>query len=365
MKKFSASLPDSRKKIREASQLYGLSAPYNPLISLEQIVQRFDHLQKQQHFTWMRSKRALFLLYLSCFQCKKLIPREHLGDSLRTFCYTCLPFCEVDGCNCVLLSTRNEITLAPNRIIVIGGLNDPGYIISLARLRSGAEVHITTAFTECLAIKLSKEVDFGDWKDRVSIIGLDVLDSIAFDDFLKYLGDTWSPQFSKAYFCAMECSKDDSNAGVPLPLPSGPIPILQFGTKVDCKASVLSVKRLLTLNVNVSSILAREMERIAIKSDYRNLSSLVVICQSFSPDSETDFWLQICEAQLLELENAHPRLSVTIRYTAPCSGESWFSLTPEECTYALLKDESETETPSNRTFFSTSSIASPVSDALS
>jgi hypothetical protein len=293
---------------------------------------------RRQQFQWMRVSRAHSLIILPCFQCKRIVEHNHIGEKFRSFCRTCLPFCGVDGCNCVVKSNHVESILTSSRVLVIGGCNGAGYEISLAYLRSGADVHITTSSPDTLATALSKEGDYVDWSKRVSIIGLDLSDGVAFDEFLQYLHDPQSPQFCKTYYCAATCPNESSDEDCP-PLSSNTIPILQFGTKVDCRAFVPSAKRLLTLNVNVSSILAQEMEKIAIKSQDTKPPSLVIICPSSSPDTETDFWLQVCDTQLSMLSKAHPKISVTIQFSAPTSGDPCFSLTPEESTNALLKNE--------------------------
>ncbi len=71
--------------------------------------------------------------------------------------------------------------------LVTGGRVKIGYYTTLKLLRAGARTIVTTRFPHDAALRFSKETDFGQWKLRLQIHGLDLRHSPSVEMFARYL----------------------------------------------------------------------------------------------------------------------------------------------------------------------------------
>ncbi|CDW89766.1 oxidoreductase [Stylonychia lemnae] len=98
-----------------------------------------------------------------CYTCQKMYHTLH-------FFYDQL--C-VDCGDLNFYKRNQECDLRGKIALVTGGRIKIGYQIVLILLRNGAHTVVTTRFPKDAAIKLMKESDFNQWKDRLEIYGLD------------------------------------------------------------------------------------------------------------------------------------------------------------------------------------------------
>ncbi|GBG34464.1 Hydroxysteroid 11-beta-dehydrogenase 1-like protein A [Hondaea fermentalgiana] len=109
----------------------------------------------------------------SCYCCKARFFKMH--QFYDSFCPTCAKLnwdkrfqtCDMKG----------------KFVLVTGGRVKIGYQIALKCLRMGAHVIVTTRFTADAALRFAKEKDFGSFKDRLKIEGLDFRDIKAVEGF--------------------------------------------------------------------------------------------------------------------------------------------------------------------------------------
>ncbi len=74
--------------------------------------------------------------------------------------------------------------------LVTGGRVKIGYQTSLKLLRAGARTLVSTRFPNDAALRFSREEDFGEWKHRLQIFGLDLRHSPSVEMFARYLVNT-------------------------------------------------------------------------------------------------------------------------------------------------------------------------------
>ena len=100
----------------------------------------------------------------SCYICKRKYSDVH--DFYDQLC---------PACAALNLAKRNELADLRGRVaLVTGGRVKIGYQAGLKLLRSGAHVIVTTRFPRDSASRYAREPDFGDWADRLEIVGLDL-----------------------------------------------------------------------------------------------------------------------------------------------------------------------------------------------
>lgn len=71
-------------------------------------------------------------------------------------------------------------------ILLTGGRVKIGYATALKFLRAGANLMMTTRFPALALEQYRTEPDFDDWKDRLTIYGLDLRNLKAVDDFIQF-----------------------------------------------------------------------------------------------------------------------------------------------------------------------------------
>ena len=131
----------------------------------------------QYQATWMRTARAKNLgVSMRCLNCN----RYHavcFNEEIRSFCFSC--------------RSEWDDSDAPNledaHILVIGGVESAGYLLALQYLYSGARVTVASRFPQLLAGKILSESNHEEWYQRLTLIGLDLLDYSVLEEFLQFL----------------------------------------------------------------------------------------------------------------------------------------------------------------------------------
>jgi NAD(P)-dependent dehydrogenase (short-subunit alcohol dehydrogenase family) len=112
-----------------------------------------------------------------CYICKqKYSTIHHFYDQL---CPTCAE---------LNFAKRSELADLRGRVaLVTGGRVKIGYQAALKLLRSGAGLIVTTRFPRDSAARYAREVDFGDWANRLEIVGLDLRHTPSVEAFCREL----------------------------------------------------------------------------------------------------------------------------------------------------------------------------------
>jgi len=76
--------------------------------------------------------------------------------------------------------------------LLTGGRVKIGYQAGIKLLRAGASLIVTTRFPRDAAMRYAAEPDFGDWKDRLEIFGLDLRHTPSVEAFCRHLVETRS-----------------------------------------------------------------------------------------------------------------------------------------------------------------------------
>jgi NAD(P)-dependent dehydrogenase (short-subunit alcohol dehydrogenase family) len=112
-----------------------------------------------------------------CYICKeKYTQVHHFYDQM------CPPCAELN------FGKRTErADLAERVALVTGGRIKIGYRAALKLLRCGARVIVTTRFPRDAASRYAREPEFGDWQDRLEIVGLDLRHTPSVEAFCRDL----------------------------------------------------------------------------------------------------------------------------------------------------------------------------------
>ena len=113
----------------------------------------------------------------NCYVCKAIYTKlHHFYDTMCT------------DCGDLNYAKRFQTTDLTGQIAVITGSRlKIGYHITLILLRSGATVVATTRFPNDSALRFAKEEDFGNWKHRLKIHGLDLRHIPSVEIFCNYV----------------------------------------------------------------------------------------------------------------------------------------------------------------------------------
>jgi NAD(P)-dependent dehydrogenase (short-subunit alcohol dehydrogenase family) len=116
----------------------------------------------------------------SCYVCKVEFKRLHFFyDAL---CPECAAF---------NYEKRFQTTSLEGRVAMITGARIKiGFQAALMMLRAGAKVIVTTRFPRDAADRFAREADFGKWKTRLEIYGLDLRHSPSVEIFARYMEQT-------------------------------------------------------------------------------------------------------------------------------------------------------------------------------
>jgi len=113
----------------------------------------------------------------NCYVCNARYDRMHFFYG--RLCPECAEYNYRQRCACVDLSGRN--------ILLTGGRVKVGYATALKALRSGANLLLTSRFPALALEQLSQEKDYNEWKDRLTLYGLDLRNLKAAEDFIRYV----------------------------------------------------------------------------------------------------------------------------------------------------------------------------------
>ncbi len=114
-----------------------------------------------------------------CYVCKQAFVKVH-----RYYDSMCEP------CGDLNYAKREQTAdLSGECALITGARVKIGYQASLKLLRAGAHVIVTTRFPVDAADRYSTEADFGEWRERLQIHGLDLRHSPSIELFAQYLLD--------------------------------------------------------------------------------------------------------------------------------------------------------------------------------
>jgi NAD(P)-dependent dehydrogenase (short-subunit alcohol dehydrogenase family) len=86
------------------------------------------------------------------------------------------------------LAKRTELADLRGRVALLtGGRVKIGYQAGLKLLRCGAHLIVTTRFPRDSAMRYAQEPDFGEWRDRLEIFGLDLRHTPSVEAFCHHL----------------------------------------------------------------------------------------------------------------------------------------------------------------------------------
>src|SRR5688572_13332444 len=117
-----------------------------------------------------------------CYVCK-----EHFQTVHHFYDQMC------GACGDFNFAKRTELADLRGRVALLtGGRVKIGYQAGLKLLRAGAHLIVTTRFPRDSAARYAAEPDFGQWKDRLEIYGLDLRHTPSVESFCKHILDTRS-----------------------------------------------------------------------------------------------------------------------------------------------------------------------------
>jgi NAD(P)-dependent dehydrogenase (short-subunit alcohol dehydrogenase family) len=92
------------------------------------------------------------------------------------------------SCADLNFAARTEMADLRGRVALLtGGRVKIGYEAGLKLLRSGAQLIVTTRFPRNAAMRYAAEPDFGEWADRLEIVGLDLRQTPSVETFCREL----------------------------------------------------------------------------------------------------------------------------------------------------------------------------------
>ena len=115
-----------------------------------------------------------------CYVCK-----QHYAEIHHFYDQLC------PSCGDLNLRKRTETAdLFGRTALLTGGRVKIGYQAGLKLLRAGARLVVTTRFPRDAAMRLAREPDFDDWRDRVEVYGLDLRHTPSVEAFCAHLSAT-------------------------------------------------------------------------------------------------------------------------------------------------------------------------------
>jgi NAD(P)-dependent dehydrogenase (short-subunit alcohol dehydrogenase family) len=116
----------------------------------------------------------------NCYVCKQEFTKLHFFyDAL------CIPCAEFN-----YEKRFQSVTLEGRVAMITGARVKIGFYAALMMLRAGAKVIVTTRFPRDAAERFAREDDFGQWKHRLEVYGLDLRHSPSVEIFARYLEQT-------------------------------------------------------------------------------------------------------------------------------------------------------------------------------
>jgi NAD(P)-dependent dehydrogenase (short-subunit alcohol dehydrogenase family) len=116
----------------------------------------------------------------ACYTCKKSYTQVHFFyDRMCT------------SCGDLNYQKRSQTADLRGRVAYISGARVKiGYQAAILLLRAGARVIVSTRFPNDAAARYAREPDFGEWKDRLVVYGLDLRHTPSVEAFARHLHET-------------------------------------------------------------------------------------------------------------------------------------------------------------------------------
>ncbi len=131
------------------------------------------------------------------FPPENFVQADHPETAEPQTCYICKsPYTTVHhfydrlcpACGDFNFTKRTELADLRGRVALLtGGRVKIGYQAGLKLLRAGARLLVTTRFPRDAAARYAREVDFGEWGDRLEIFGLDLRHTPSVEAFCRML----------------------------------------------------------------------------------------------------------------------------------------------------------------------------------
>lgn len=159
----------SRNKLRQHSKNEDRNHQFQCGILQQQTKQRAIQDQAPREITLNYSQ--------ACYICKEKYNRLHF------FYHQLCPKCADMNWE----KRHQQTDLSSQTALITGGRIKIGYQLALKLLRDQARVIVTTRFPEDAALRFSTEPDFQQWDDRLQIVGLDLRNLPAVEQFSEDL----------------------------------------------------------------------------------------------------------------------------------------------------------------------------------
>ncbi len=193
------------QRVAERPSLVRGNARFNGLVSkvykeARRNEQREERFQRQQQDRALQASTVMVQIQRDATSAAALPPPP--TDASRRLhepetCYVCKePFVDLHffyhllcpKCAAYNYAMRDlHADLRGRTALVTGGRVKIGHQTVLRLLRDGARVIVTTRFPRAAAKRLSEEPDFSDWRERVSVCGLDLRNIPTVEAFAEYL----------------------------------------------------------------------------------------------------------------------------------------------------------------------------------
>ncbi len=116
-----------------------------------------------------------------CYVCKELFASIHSVYHLH--CPECAAF--------DLEQRHARSDMRGRRVVLTGGRIKIGFHVALKLLRDGAEVLVTTRFPDDAVSRFKRVDDYGDWGNRLTVVGLDLCDLAGTREFAADVARRW------------------------------------------------------------------------------------------------------------------------------------------------------------------------------
>lgn len=116
-----------------------------------------EHQSNEHYFTRIDTDK-------NCYSCNT--PYHNIHSFYHRLC----PLCVAEN----LAQRWRTVDLSGRNVVLTGGRVKVGYATALKLLRAGANLTVTTRFPALALESYQKEEDYADWKDRLSLYGLDL-----------------------------------------------------------------------------------------------------------------------------------------------------------------------------------------------
>lgn len=165
---------EARKERRRVSRIEGAASDRATIEATERCRNESIEPTKKLH---LGSTALVLRRAINCYVCKR--PYTNVDPFYHLLCPDCA------ASNHHWRTRRTD--LSGRRALITGGRIKIGNITALKLLRDGADVIITTRFPQDAVRRLMSEPDFAEWKDRVRVVQLDLLNLPAVERFTEQL----------------------------------------------------------------------------------------------------------------------------------------------------------------------------------